>query len=444
MGMNSSGFDASTSSARALSHRDSRTLKDRNTSRSLSGVEGKGNIPELRFPGFDGEWGIQKLGILTSKIGSGSTPRGGEKVYLSEGVIFIRSQNVFNNNLDLAQPTYISQEVHRGMRGSTVMPRDVLLNITGASIGRSCVVSNSFTEGNVNQHVCIIRPLKSLQSEFLQLILSSSLGQKLIFQGQTGSGREGLNFQSIASFKLKLPSLPEQQKIANFLTTIDKKITQLTQKKEALTQYKKGMMQKLFPKAGETVPELRFPGFEGNWKEKSLGEVAKINPKNDELPTSFNYVDLESVNNGILKNTEVICKENAPSRAQRILKTGDILYQTVRPYQKNNLFFNIEEGEFVASTGYALLRTKNISMYLYQLLHTQGFVNKVILRCTGTSYPAINSSDLSKIKVLLPTLAEQQKIANLLTTFDDKITQIDKKINKMTQFKKGLLQQMFV
>ena len=126
------------------------------------------------------------------------------------------------------------------------------------------------------------------------------------------------------------------------------------------------------------------------------------------------------------------------------MKTGDILYQTVRPYQKNNLFFNIEEGDFVASTGYALLRTKNISMYLYQLLHTQGFVNKVILRCTGTSYPAINSSDLSKIKVLLPNLPEQQKIADFLTTIDKKITQVDQQSEEITEFKKGLLQQMFV
>jgi len=192
--------------------------------------------PELRFPEFDGNWVVQKLKDATTKIGSGSTPSGGEAVYTPQGVLFIRSQNVNNNQLDLTDKTYIPDFINEKMKGSRVVAGDVLLNITGASIGRSCTVPESVDEANVNQHVCIIRPRKSNVARYLQLFLSSHNGQNLVYQGQTGSGREGLNFQSIGSFKVPFPKLDEQQKIADFLSSVDKKIEQLTEKHRLLTQ----------------------------------------------------------------------------------------------------------------------------------------------------------------------------------------------------------------
>ena len=196
-------------------------------------------------------------------------------------------------------------------------------------------------------------------------------------------------------------------------------------------------------KEKKRVPELRFAGFEGEWKKLELRKAASINPKNGELPDSFIYVDLESVNNGVLEKEERISKKDAPSRAQRLLERDDILYQTVRPYQKNNLYFDKEDKDYVASTGYAQIRTDNNSKYLYQYVHTALFVNKVLLRCTGTSYPAINSTDLSKIRVSIPSKEEQQKIATFLTTIDTRIQQLEKKKTLLEQYKKGVMQKIF-
>ncbi|WP_248398338.1 restriction endonuclease subunit S [Bizionia sp. M204] len=197
------------------------------------------------------------------------------------------------------------------------------------------------------------------------------------------------------------------------------------------------------PKEKMLVPKLRFSEFEEELKNIELKKAATINPKSKELPDSFIYIDLESVENGILAKEERIYKNEAPSRAQRLLSKGDILYQTVRPYQMNNYFFYKNNIDYVASTGYAQIRTKNNSKYLYQYLHTFYFVNKVLLRCTGTSYPAINSTDLSKIKVNIPSLKEQQKIANFLTSIDTQIQTLEKKKTLLEQYKKGVIQKIF-
>ena len=190
------------------------------------------------------------------------------------------------------------------------------------------------------------------------------------------------------------------------------------------------------------IPQLRFAGFVGEWEKSNLNKFASLNPKNSVLPESFIYIDLESVTDGLLIKESVISKNEAPSRAQRVLKDKDILYQTVRPYQKNNLYFE-KVGDYVASTGYAQIRTKNNSQFLFQFLHTEKFVTNVMLRCTGTSYPAINSSDLSSIEISFPSLPEQQTIASFLSAVDEKIQQLSRKKELLEQYKKGVMQQLF-
>ena len=190
------------------------------------------------------------------------------------------------------------------------------------------------------------------------------------------------------------------------------------------------------------IPQLRFPEFDGVWESRLLKDAVKINPRSGELPDEFRYIDLESVKKGYLIKETQINKIGAPSRAQRLLNKNDVIFQTVRPYQKNNYFFNLD-GDYVASTGYAQLRVLNSPEFLYQALHTDRFVYDVMARSTGTSYPAINSTDLSKIKLNLPTKPEQQKIAAFLTAVDNKIEQLSTKQVLLGEYKKGLMQQIF-
>ncbi len=189
------------------------------------------------------------------------------------------------------------------------------------------------------------------------------------------------------------------------------------------------------------VPAIRFPEFSGEWKETTLKNECTINPTSDNLKEEFVYVDLESVEKGELTKKQIIEKENAPCRAQRVLQNEDILFQCVRPYQKNNyLVKNISsEIQWIASTGYAQLRTgRNNPAFIYHLLNTSSFNKKVIVRCTGSSYPAINSDDLSKIHFYICDIEEQKRIADFLSLLDVRIAIQNKIINRLQSLIKGL------
>ena len=191
------------------------------------------------------------------------------------------------------------------------------------------------------------------------------------------------------------------------------------------------------------TPRIRFKGFTDDWEQRKLGECAIFNPKS-ELPDIFEYVDLESV-----VGTNILChrtenKSSAPLRAQRLAQKKDVFYQTVRPYQMNNCIFENDEDNWVFSTGYAQLRPYNDSYFLLTLLQNDDFVKQVLDRCTGTSYPAINSNDLADIDVSIPLNEnEQKKIGGHFRNLDHLITLHQRKCDETKKLKKFMLQKMF-
>ena len=207
--------------------------------------------PRLRFPEFrdNGEWSVCQLGPLTTKVGSGITPMGGAENYKTEGRPFVRSQNVGWGELILDDMAFIDEGIHQSFNSTEIKVLDVLLNITGASIGRSAIADSRIAGGNVNQHVCIIRVKRDeLNPTLLNQFLISERGQKQIDSFQAGGNRQGLNFAQIRSFEIPLPPTEnEQHKIANCLSSLDDLITAQSRKLDALRTHKRGLMQQLFP-----------------------------------------------------------------------------------------------------------------------------------------------------------------------------------------------------
>lgn len=196
----------------------------------------------------------------------------------------------------------------------------------------------------------------------------------------------------------------------------------------------------------EGYEKTSFGIFPCDWeKDKSLGDICEINPKTEALPNEFIYIDLESVVDGKLIQENVIENAKAPSRAQRVLQKNDIIYQMVRPYQKNNFIFIQDDGSFkyVASTGYAQLRSDNY-VFLYQMVNSEYFCTQVLKKCTGTNYPAINSQDLAEVNCAYPKdEQEQSRIAEILMQWDKAIELQEKLIEAYQKSKKYYLNKMF-
>ena len=191
------------------------------------------------------------------------------------------------------------------------------------------------------------------------------------------------------------------------------------------------------------TPRIRFKGFTDDWEQRKLGELAVFNPK-EELPDVFEYVDLESVvgTEMLFHRTEE--KSTAPSRAQRLANNGDLFYQTVRPYQKNNYLFEKLDKHYVFSTGYAQLRPFVDGYFLLSLVQNGQFVKTVLDNCTGTSYPAINANDLAEIEVFFPKdECEHHQIGTYFRSLDHLITLHQRKLEKLKIVKKAMLENCF-
>lgn len=204
-------------------------------------------------------------------------------------------------------------------------------------------------------------------------------------------------------------------------------------------------------KTNNNIPVYRFQGYTDAWELRKLGEVAEINPKSV-LPDEFEYVDLEAVVGTEMISHRTEYKNSAPSRAQRVASKGDIFYQTVRPYQKNNYLFDIDSDDFVFSTGYAQLRPSCNGYFMFTVMQTEKFVNNVLDNCTGTSYPAINANELAEISIFLPptvtpltvgALPEQEAIGTFFSTLDRHITLHQCKLDTLKEQKKTYLKLLF-
>src|SRR5271157_3054218 len=228
-----------------------------------------GPIPE--------DWQEKTIGELAVHVGSGITPTGGSEVYTESGVMFIRSQNVTHYGLLLDDVAFVDQKTHDSMKASEVFPFDVLLNITGASIGRCCYLPPDLGPTNVNQHVCAIRLPRPTHADakYLSSVLASPIGQNQIFRLNAGGNREGLNFQQLRTFRVPWPSRESRAGIAQVLTTLDN----LIEKTEALIAkcqaMKQGMMHDLFTRGIDTHGHLRPPQTEApeHYKQSDLGWI---------------------------------------------------------------------------------------------------------------------------------------------------------------------------
>lgn len=372
------------------------------------------------------DWEVVSLGEYTRKIGSGKTPRGGEAVYTLSGIPFVRSQNVGYGRMHLKGLSYISTALHNEQKSSEIGANDVLLNITGASIGRCSVADKYVVGGNVNQHVCIIRvDPSSFTSSFLCNFLLSNNGQEQIQLLQSGGSREGINFGQLGNIKVPLPpTIEEQRRIAEVLSHFDEHIDNLVALLEKRKQVKAATMHALLSGS------IRLPGFTTPWVNKYMFEFTSAKRGEILVSNDFKHGAIPVIGGG----TTIAGFHNKANREGKTI--------TISASGANAGYVGFYTMPIFASDCCTLSESKVYDIeYLYQYL--KSIQTNIYRMQTGGAQPHIYPKDIESLWIFMPSsVAEQSAIADILSNMDRGIEALEQKIEKYRQMKEGAMEEL--
>ncbi|HCE5420931.1 TPA: restriction endonuclease subunit S [Legionella pneumophila] len=402
-------------------------------------------------------WAIKRTKFIVSYIGSGKTPRGGAEIYTDEGVMILRSQNIYNDGLRLKDVAYVDPEIEQEQINTRVKTGDVLLNITGASIGRSAIVPLEFPIANINQHVCIFRPIKKhVDPVFLHFLLCSNLGQEQILSNENGTSREGLNFRQAGNLMFPIPPKEEQRSIVSFLDKKTAEIDVLITKKQKLLQLLEEKYRALITQAVTKGlnPKVTMKDSGVNWM-GHIPEHWRIIP--------FKYVIYFQEGPGIMavdfteQGVPLIrirnltankvqlegCNYLNPEKVEKIWKqfqldVDDLLISTSAT---TGLVSSVgpEAKGAIPYTGIIRLKPKNksiINEYIKLLVSSTLFFTQIDLLKTGSTIQHFGPLHLGQMSICLPPLGEQSEIARLINLKTAKINRIKLKIEKAIELLK--------
>ena len=392
-------------------------------------------FPKLRFKKFNGDWEKTTIGAKSEIVTSGS--RDWAQYYSDSGDKFIRMTNLVRNgiNLDLSDLRFVQLPVGSNEGKRTSLEKgDILISIT-AELGKLGWIPEGLGTAYINQHTALVRMKNTLDSKFVAYALSTEKYNNKLNSLNDSGAKAGLNLGTIRSFELTIPSKPEQTQIASFLSVVDEKISQLTQKLELLSQYKQGMMQKLFSQ------QIRFKADDGSefgeWEnilvkeifDVTRGQVLAVSNTVSVADADYKYpvFSSQTKQKGLMGFYKKYLFEDALTWTTDGANAGDVNFRKGKFYCTNVC------GVLLSQKGYANLCIAEI-------------LNKVTHKYVSyVGNPKLMNNVMSEIPITIPSnLEEQTKIANFLSSIDQKIEVVAQQIEQAKQWKKGLLQNMFI
>ncbi len=394
------------------------------------------NKPALRFPEFSGEWVSSRLADFTTWA-SGGTPSKEKAEYWDGDIPWISASSMRGTSYSDSDLKITPLGLNNGSK--LAKKGSLLILVRGSMLFNKIPIGIATRDLSFNQDVKSIIVSEQSSSQFILYWFMYYEPELLSMVTGTGIGAGKLDLAGLKSLKLSVPSLPEQQKIASFLTSIDEKLQALKKKKFFLDKYKKGVMQRIFSQ------ELRFKDDDGGnfpkWEEKTLGEVSEITMGQSPESSSYNT---EGVGLYLIQgNADISNRKSNPrnytSEPTKICEIGDIILTVRAPVGATAKSYHR------ACIGRGVCSIKNSTRstidFLYHYL--LDYEPKWVRLEQGSTFTAISGSDIRSIEIAIPSLEEQIKIANFLSAIDEKISHTKSQIEKTEVWKKGLLQQMF-
>ena len=401
------------------------------------------NKPRIRFKGFTEDWEQRKLGEIVNSY-SGGTPTASNKEYYSGDIPFIRSAEINSDSTEL----YITQKGLDNSSAKIVEKGTILYAMYGATSGE---VGISKINGAINQAILAMIPLEyngKIIAQYLRKNKESITGKYL----QGGQGNLSANI--ILELPIQLPGLEESNQIANFLESFDTIITLHQRKLEKLKLAKKALLQKLFPKNGSQFPEIRFKGFTDAWEQRKLNDLVTIRRGLTYKPSDIAENGIRVLRSSNIDEDQFITSNddvfvNIEAVNIPFAKNGDILITSAngsnRLVGKHTIISDIADNSAVHG-GFMLLAESNNPLFTDALLSSnwyKRFINTYVAGGNG-AIGNLSKSDLESQTVMIPSEHEQAKIGQWYDNINQLITLHQRKLDKLQDMKKGLLQKMFV
>ena len=403
-------------------------------------------VPQLRFPEFSGEWEEKRFDSLYPTVRNGfvgvATP-----YYVEEGVPYLQGKNIKSGAINRNGLVYINESFHQKSKKSQLRQNDIVM-VQSGHVGECAVITEEFEDTNCHA-LLVSTPTHDIDSKFYINYFYSKFGRKKIYRITTGNTIKHILSSDLKIQTVSNPSYQEQQKIAAFLTAVDNKIEQLSKKQELLSEYKKGVMQQIFSQA------IRFKADDGSefpeWKERRLGDVcSKAKSGGTPRSTTKEYYDgdipflaisdITRQGKYLTSASKKISQLGIDNSASWIVPIDTIIYSMYASVG----FVSINKIPLATSQAVINLIVKDgysIEFIYYHLIEVKKTIHKFIE--TGTQ-GNLNAQTVKSLILNIPSLPEQAKIANFLSSIDNKIEQVGKQLDESKQFKKALLQQMFV
>jgi type I restriction enzyme S subunit len=393
---------------------------------------------------------------ITSKITKGSSPKWQGFDYQDSGTLFVTSENVRDGYLDVSKPKYLPIEFNQKLKNSQLKSGDILINIVGASIGRSCQYNIDNQQANINQAVCLFRTNELVESNYIHQFLQLPSTVNRLLGTQTDSARPNLSLSDMREFTFAVPPLPEQRKIAQILSTCDRGIATTEKLIDASKQQKKALMQQLLTGKKRLVDPETGKAFEGEWEEVKLGDLGKTftgltGKTKEHFGRGSKYIPYINIfRNSSVDMNALELVDVRPSEKQNLVKYGDIFFTTSSETPEevgmsSVILEEVDESVYLNSFCFGF-RPHNFNRvkpeFIRYLLRSEKVRRSISLLAQGATRYNLSKTQLLKITLNIPSLGEQQKIASVLTTADKDIELLEVKLAYFKQEKKALMQQL--
>ena len=401
--------------------------------------------PALRFKGFTDPWEQRKLGEICDFITKGATPTTYGFSWQPDGVPFFRNDSIKDNVFVFGEFSYISEAANEVLKRSEVHGNDILIAITG-DIGKVGIIPDTVEKANINQHIARVRIRKEALPYFVYQYLASDDTQKEYQKIKTGLSMPQLSLEQVRDIVVKIPEFNEQGKIADCLRRIDTLITLHQRKYEKLVNIKKSMLDKMFPKNGASVPEIRFKGFTDPWEQRKLGditvELSEYATQELGLPlltssrSGLMYQD-EYRDSRTTKSTETLFSVvPVGTCTYRHMSDDDVFHMNINTLEKG--LVSREYPVFEASKG------NNLEFLVQHINSSEEFKAFCAEQKKGGTRTRLYYNTLCQFTVRVPALKEQAQISQCLKKLDTLITLHQRKLEKLQNIKKSCLEKMFV